>query len=190
MSVAKTRLRRGFPAYGRENPMRKGAVGTLLCAFLLVGASAGSASAQTLFESGIRGKQVANQAIADLGPDAAIEWKVASGEVRIESDGTLIAEVSGLLVTFGAGAGTVGPVTEVFARLVCQKTGVGDVNVPTSTVFVDTANVPLSAAGDAEIAEVISLPSVCVAPIVLISIGRVTFIPIAIKGPWIAASGF
>ncbi len=166
--------------------MRKGAVVTLLGAFLLVGASAGSASAQTLFESGIRGKQVATQAIADLGPDAAQPWKVASGEVRIESDGTLTAEMSGLLLLNN----TVGPVTEVFARLVCQKTGVGDVNVPTSTVFVDTANVPLSAAGDAEIAEIISLPSVCVAPIVLISIGRVTFIPIAIKGPWIAASGF
>ncbi len=159
---------------------------TLLSAFLLVGASAGSARAQTLFESGIRGKQVANQAIADLGPDSAIEWKVASGEVRIESDGTLMAELSGLLLLNN----TVGPVTEVFARLVCQKTGAGDVNVPTSTVFVDTANVPLSAAGDAEIAEVISLPSVCVAPIVLISIGRVTFLPFDIKGPWIAASGF
>ena len=159
---------------------------TLLGAFLLVGASAGSASAQTLFESGIRGKQVATQAIADLGTDMAQPWVVASGEVTIDSDGTLTADISGLLLLDN----TVGPVTEVFARLVCQKTGVGDVNVPTSTVFVDTANVPLSAAGDAEIAEVISLPSVCVAPIVLISIGRVTFIPIAIKGPWIAASGF
>ncbi len=125
---------------------------TLLGAFLLVGASAGSASAQTLFESGIRGKQVANQAIADLGPDAAIQWKVASGEARIESDGTLTGEMSGLLLLNN----TVGPVTEVFARLVCQKTGVGDVNVPTNTVFVDTANVPLSAAGDAEIEEAIA----------------------------------
>ncbi len=166
--------------------MRKGAVVTLLGAFLLVGASAGSASAQVLFESGIRGKQVATQAIADLGTDAAQPWKVASGEVVIESDGTLIAEMSGLLLLDN----TVGPVTEVFARLVCQKTGVADVNVPTNTVFVDTANVPLSAAGDAEIAEIISLPSVCVAPIVLISAGRVTSLPFDIKGPWIAASGF
>ena len=170
--------------------MLKSAVVTLLGALLLAGLPAGSASAQTLFESGIRGKQVATQAIADLGQDGAQPWKVASGEVLIESDGTLIAEMSGLLLTFGPGAGTVGPVTEVFARLVCQKTGAGDVNVPTNTVFVDTANVPLSAAGDAEIAEIISLPSVCVAPIVLISAGRITFLPFDIKGPWIAASGF
>ncbi len=160
---------------------------TLLGAFLLVGASAGSASAQgTVFESGIVGKQVASQEIAGISPDVAQPWVVASGEARIQSNGRLRAEMSGLLLLDN----TVGPVTEVFARLVCQKTGVGDVNVPTNTVFVDTANVPLSAAGDAEIAEIISLPSVCVAPIVLISIGRVTFLPFDIKGPWIAASGF
>ncbi len=170
--------------------MRKGLV-TLLSAFLLVGASAGSASAQTVFESEIVGKQVANQEIAGISPDVAQPWKVASGEVRIESDGTLIAEMSGLLLLDN----TVGPVRSVFASLVCQKT-VASAD-PTNEVGPNTADVPLSAAGDAEIVEVIALPAVCVAPIVLIRINLVDFgggpFPISNLGipePWIAASGF
>ena len=112
---------------------------TLLGAFLLVGASAGSASADPLFESEIVGKQVAFQEIAGISPDLAQPWVVASGKVEIATDGTLEAEMSGLLLTFGAGAGTVGPVVSVFASLVCQKTVAG---VPTNEVVASTADVP------------------------------------------------
>lgn len=167
---------------------------TLLGAFLLVGASAGSASAQgTVFESGIVGKQVASQEIAGISPDVAQPWVVASGEARIQSNGRLRAEMSGLLLLDN----TVGPVRSVFASLVCQKT-VASAD-PTNEVVASTADVPLSAAGDAEIDEVITLPPVCVAPIVLIRIRLVDigFGPIDIEGPplflpppWIAASGF
>ncbi len=170
---------------------------TLLGAFLLVGASAGSASADTVFESEIVGKQVAFQEIAGLSPEVAQPWVVASGEVTIDDDGDLKAEMSGLLLTSGPGAGTVGPIRTVFASLVCQKTVL--TGAPTNEVVVSTADVPLSAAGDAEIDEVITLPPVCVAPIVLIRIRLVDigFGPIDIEGPplflpppWIAASGF
>ena len=164
---------------------------TLLGAIFLVGVSAGSASAQpTIFESDIVGKQVAFQEIAGLSPDVAQPWKVASGEVRIQSDGRLTAEMSGLLLLNN----TVGPVVSVFAHLVCQKTVL--TGAPTNEVVASTAAVPLSAAGDAEINEVITLPAVCVAPIVLISIKQVDFgggpFDLAILGltAWIAASGF
>ncbi len=93
---------------------------SLLGAFLFVGILAGSASAQ-LFESGIAGKQVAFQEIAGISPDLAQPWVVAAGEVKIQPNGNLKADMSGLLLTFGAGAGTVGPVVSVFASLVCQK---------------------------------------------------------------------
>ena len=171
---------------------------TLLGAFLLVGASAGTASAQgTVFESGIEGKQVAFQEIAGISPDLAQRWKVASGEARIESDGRLTAEMSGLLLLND----TVGPVLTVFASLVCQKTVL--TGAPTSEVVASTADVALSAAGDAEIDETITLPPVCVAPIVLIRINLVDvgFGPVPITAlpdgsggflaaAWIAASGF
>ncbi len=175
--------------------MRKGLV-TLLGAFLLVGASAGSARAQTLFESDIVGKVVGGQEIAT--PAGLMEigapWVVASGKVQIQSTGRLEADVSGLLLTGGPGMGTVGPVVTVFASLVCQKTVL--TGAPTNEVVVSTTDVPLSAAGDAVIDEIITLPSVCVAPIVLIrvklaDVGGGPF-DIAAGGftAWIAASGF
>ncbi len=161
---------------------------TLLSAFLLVGVSAGSASADT-FESGIAGKQVAFQEIAGISPDLAQPWKVAEGTVEIGEDGELDMDVKGLLLLDD----TVGPVVSVLASLVCQKTVAG---VPTNEVVASTADVPLSAAGDAEIKETITLPAVCVAPIVLI---RVKLVDLG-GGPfdlgaagftaWIAASGF
>lgn len=164
---------------------------TLLGAFILVGATAGSAGAQTVFESGIVGKQVAFQEIAGISPDVAQPWKVASGEARILSDGALKAEMSGLLLLND----TVGPVLSVFASLVCQKTTL--TGPPTNEVVASTADVPLSAAGDAEIDEVVPLPPVCVAPIVLVRIrlvdvgfGPVDIEALGIPAPWIAASGF
>ena len=98
-------------------------------------------------------------------------------------------EVEGLLISAGPATGTVGPVLEVFASLVCQKTAPGGEG-PTNEQVLRTGNVPLSAAGDAEIEEVIELPYVCVAPIVLIRVGFVNFLGFPIEGPWIAASGF
>ena len=164
---------------------------TLLGAFLLVGASAGNGSASDLFESELAGKQVANQEIAGISPDVAQPWVVAEGEVEIGENGELDMDVEGLLLLDG----TVGPVRSVFASLVCQKT-VASAD-PTNEVVASTADVALSAAGDAEIDEVITLPSVCVAPIVLIRINLVDFgggpFPISNLGipePWIAASGF
>ena len=163
----------------------------LLGAFVLVGASAGNAGASDVFESELVGKQVGNQEIAGISPDVAQPWVVEEGEVEIGEDGKLELEVEGLLLLDD----TVGPVLTVFASLVCQKTvASGD---PTNEVVASTADVPLSAAGDAEIEEVISLPSVCVAPIVLVRIrlvdvgfGPVDIEDLGIPAPWIAASGF
>ncbi len=166
---------------------------TLLSAFLLVGASAGSASARDVFKTEIVGKQVAFQEIAGISPDLAQPWKVAAGAVKIQPNGSLKAEMSGLLLLND----TVGPVVTVFASLVCQKTAAVGAGVPTNEVVASTADVPLSAAGDALIRETITLPAVCVAPIVLIRIELVQFggppFPITNLGipqPWIAASGF
>ena len=101
-------------------------------------------------------------------------WVVAEGEAELDSDGDLEVEVEGLLITGTGGAadGTIGSVTDVAASLTCEGAGV----VATTGVF------PLSAAGDAEIEDEITIPSPCVGPIILIRIGA--------TGHWIAASGF
>lgn len=155
------------------------AIATLLGALLLAGLPAGSAGADDFFESAVVGIQVPGQMIAGIG-GGGNRWKVAEGEAEIGEYGELEVEVEGLLLDGGMFDGTVGPISTVFASLVCQKTGAGDL---TNEVVASTADFPLSAAGDAEIEETIALPAVCVAPIVLI---RVRMGP----APWIAASGF
>ncbi len=187
--------------------MAKGAVVTLVGALLLVGVPAGSASAQTIFETGVEGTQVAGQTIAGIGGGAP--WDVAAGEARIESNGHLKVEVSGLVLTTPIlPADPVFPVLGVCGSLVCQKTAAGD---PTNEQVATTGNFPLSpVTGDAEVAASITLPAVCVAPTVLLRVSTVdsgffapecaggagtctatgVAVPIGCNGPWIAASGF
>jgi hypothetical protein len=114
-------------------------------------------------------------------PAGAVPWAIDRGEVRIESDGQLRAEVEGLLIVdTGTNLdGTTGPVTGVRASLTCHGTNV------TATTSV----VPLSSDGNAQIEQTISLPRSCVGPIVLIRVGSTMTNPGPSMGPWIAASG-
>ncbi len=188
--------------------MLKGAVVTLLGTLLLVGVPAGSASAQPdLFKTEVVGTQVAGQLIAGISGGAP--WDVAAGEADIKSNGDLSVEVAGLvLATPIILADPVFPVLGVCGSLVCQKTAAGD---PTNEQVAVTGNFPLSpVTGNAEISASISLPAVCVAPIVLLRVSAVDSgffapacmggagtctatgvpVPIGCNGPWIAASGF
>lgn len=187
--------------------MLKGVVVTLLGALLLAGVPAGSASAQTIFESGVVGIQVAGQLIAGISGGAP--WDVAAGEARIESNGDLTVEVAGLVLqTPIIASDPVYPVLGVCGSLVCQKTAAG---APTNEQVATTGNFPLSpVTGNAEIDASITLPAICVAPIVLVRASAVdsgfftpvcmggagtctaTGVPVFIgcNGPWIAASGF
>ncbi len=186
--------------------MLKGAVVTLLGTLLLVVVPAGSASAQT-FESGVEGIQVATQTIAGIAGGAP--WDVAAGEARIRSNGDLKVEVEGLVLTTPIiPADPVFPVLGVCGSLVCQKTGAG---TPTNEQVATTGSFPLSpVTGNAEVDAGITLPAVCVAPIVLLRVSAVdsgffapacmggagtctptgVAVPIGCNGPWIAASGF
>ncbi len=187
--------------------MARDAVVTLLGTLLLVGVPVGSASASELFESRVEGIQVGGQTIAGI--DGGAPWDVAEGEAEIADDGLLEVEVEGLvLVTPIIAADPVFPVLGVCGSLVCQKTAAGD---PTNEQVATTGNFPLSpVTGDAEIDENITLPAVCVAPIVLLRVSAVdsgffapvcmggagtctatgVAVPIGCNGPWIAASGF
>ncbi len=187
--------------------MRKDAVVTLLGAFLLIGASGGSASAQPLYESGVEGIQVAGQLIAGISGGAP--WDVSTGEATIRANGDIDVEVAGLVLTTPIiPADPVFPVLGVCGSLVCQKTVAGD---PTNEQVATTGNFSLSpVTGNAEIGANITLPAVCVAPIVLVRVSAVdsgffapvcmggagtctatgVAVPIGCNGPWIAASGF
>ncbi len=190
--------------------MRRVAV-TLLVGLFLVGVDAGSASARNLFKSDVAGIAVAGQTIAGI-PGGA-PWD-AEGEAKVNFQkrsgvASLRAEVEGLvLVTPIIPADPVFPVLGVCGSLVCQKTAAGD---PTNEQVATTGNFPLSpVSGDAEIDASITLPSVCVAPIVLVRVSAIdsgffapacmggagtctatgVAVPIGCNGPWIAASGF
>ncbi len=180
---------------------------TLVSAFLLVGASAGTASAQTIFETGVEGNQVAGQMIAGISGGAP--WDVAEGEAKIRANGDIKVEVEGLVLTTPIiPADPVFPVLGVCGSLVCQKTVAG---TPTNEQVATTGNFSLSSVtGDAEVDANITLPAVCVAPIVLLRVSAVDSgffapvcmggagtctatgvpVPIGCNGPWIAASGF
>jgi hypothetical protein len=138
-------------------------LGTMLSAALIVGTAIAFAQAKdndTSFESPIVGSTT-GVFVAGV-QSGGVRWKVAKGEVRLENTGRLHAEILGLLIT-GTGTGldnTTGPVREVAASLVCGGSG--------GTVAVTSVSVALSAAGNAEIRDELTLPASCQAPIVLI----------------------
>ncbi len=106
-------------------------------------------------------------------------WVVREGSASLGA-GRLEVEVSGLLLGPGAPAnlvGTVGPVQMVAASVVCGGSG--------GTVAATTDAVSLSSLGDAHIESGITLPSTCIAPVVLVRIAN----PGTQPGAFIAATG-
>lgn len=156
----------------------------LLVALLLV-SGAGATAAHLSSAAADSGQHFSAALTPDLGPQiepaiagiapGGLPWVLKSGHVNLSQDGLLEASVEGLL--FGPGApanlvGTRGPITQVFASLVCANSSV-----------VSTNPVPFSTDGNAHIHQRIALPAHCVGPIVLIRASNVN------GQPWLAASG-
>ena len=117
------------------------------------------------FESSVVGS-VPNTTVGGVA-SGGVPWVVGRGEASVSDGGRLHVEVSGLLIASGAGVaanlvGTVGPVTMVGASIVCGGSG--------GSVAASSDGTPLSAAGDAEIDMNVTLPSSCMAPVVLVQI--------------------
>jgi hypothetical protein len=105
-----------------------------------------------------------------------VPWALSRGNTRLDASGRLSVRVDGLVIT-GTGTkldGTTGPVQAVVASLTCDGT------TPT---IASSKPVPLSPQGDATLKQEITLPAVCLAPIILVQANTSS-------GPWIAASGF
>jgi hypothetical protein len=151
---------------------------------VLIGGAA-SASTSHSANNNDEGNRVFSSALVpDLGPTVeptiggiapgGFPWVLNDGHVTLTKNGRLEASVEGLL--FGPGAppnlvGTTGPITQVFASVVCANGPV-----------ISTSAVTFSKDGDAHINQQVALPAQCAGPVVLIraSLGN---------GPWLAASG-
>jgi hypothetical protein len=109
---------------------------------------------------------------------AGSPWTVKSGSASLDASGKLHVKVRNLILP---ATGDAGPVTAVSASLVCGGSG--------GTVQSETASVPLSMKGDANLRGHIAVPSLCFAPIVLIHIAAMNGSPVPQPGAWIAATG-
>lgn len=115
-----------------------------------------------------------------------VPWTVRAGSAEVNGNGKIEVNVNGLLIAAGTGVpanlvGTTGPVMMVAASLVCGGSG--------GMVAASTKAAPLSAAGNAEIEDTITLPASCMAPVVLVRVFNATAMPGSQLGPFIALSG-
>lgn len=144
--------------------------------------AAGANEAATLFES----KLVGSTPGAAIGGvlSGGVPWVVRGGEVSLAANGMLHVEVKGLVLAPATPniGGTTGPVTMVAASLVCNGSG--------GTLVASTSAMPLSPGGNAEIRQTITLPSSCLAPVVLVRVFN-SLAPVGNQlGVFIAANGF
>jgi len=98
-------------------------------------------------------------------------WVLTRGNLRLLANGDLVVSIKGLIIP---SLGNAGPVTTVDAALYCGTD---------TTAAVTSPSVPLSQSGNALIVTRVTLPSSCLAPVVLIN-------PNSIPSIYIAASGF
>lgn len=145
-----------------------------------------SSSGDTLFEFealvGVSGAFLGGSLPLRGIPGGGLPWVLDEGEARLDEDGRFRVEVEGLVIdpAISHPAAGINPAPFFFATLSCLDVSTGGiVNLHTATVAVGTD-------GDAEIEEDLTLPSSCVAPVVLV---RGSFTGMS-AGPWFAASGF
>lgn len=150
---------------------------------------ASSSSGKTLFEFdtlvGVSGAFVGSSMPLRGVAGGGFPWVIAEGKAKLSSGGVLHVEVEGLVIdpnnatAQAKGIAGTNPLPFFFATVSCLD-GTGAV------VNVNSAPVPASSSGNAEIEQNVALPARCFAPIVLVR-GSATG---SATGPWFAASGF
>jgi hypothetical protein len=116
-----------------------------------------------------------------------VPWTVKAAVANVSPRGQILVKLVGLLIAAASGVpanlvGTVGPVNEVAASLVCGGSG--------GTVAASTGGFPLAAGGNATIFANVTLPAQCQAPIVLVRIFSPAAAANAQLGAFIALTGF
>ncbi len=152
------------------------AIGVLLSALFLLTSALPVLAGEALFEfERLRGIPTPKLAVRNI-PGGGAPWTIARGEARLDQDGTLKVEVEGLVLAAGPRAGT-NPIPQFIATLSCLNAD-GTIN------NISTQPVPATSTGDARVEEVLTLPDVCLGPIVFVR-GVVSPTP-----RWFAISGF
>jgi hypothetical protein len=103
-----------------------------------------------------------------------LPWVMDRGEARLRRNGRLQVRVRGLVIPAPQGDNTPGPVTSITAALYC-----GD----DTTAAAESTSAPLSRRGNARIDQRLTMPSTCLAPVVLIH-------PNGNDAAYIAVTGF
>jgi hypothetical protein len=103
-------------------------------------------------------------------------WVLKRGEVRLKRGGKFNLRVKGLVIPGAPGNGTPGPVNTISASLYC--------GADSNTAAADTTpQVPISRKGDARIRDnSFTVPSTCLAPVVLVHPNGNTTAYIAVDG--------
>jgi hypothetical protein len=127
-----------------------------------------------LFRSGLVGNVLADSPIHGVNR-AGAPWVLDKSSVKLTRNGRFELRVKGLVL---ASNGTIGSVTMITASFFCSP----DSN---PAAAFTASPVPLAADGDARIRQMVTVPSRCLAPVVLVRIQGATG-----PGPYIAASGF
>jgi hypothetical protein len=146
---------------------------TVLACMLTVLFAVGTLAGELVFFSPVVGS---NPGVTVGGvASAGAPWVVRHGSAILTDGGRLRVDVRGLLLP---STGTTGPVTQVAASVVCSD-----------AVAATSKSVNLSAQGNAEISDRLTLPSPCFGPVVLIRVTGINNTPTAAPGPWIAITG-
>ena len=135
------------------------------------GRGKGGGNGAKVFRSSLAPSVPTDPAFHGKGP-GGVPWILERGTVTIKRSGDFRLRVEGLVIPT---TNTARPVTTVSASLFCGA----DAN---TTPAATTSAVPISADGDARIRQRLTLPSTCLAPIVLVHPNGNTARYIAVTG--------
>ena len=130
---------------------------------------------------GVITAQNVDNPVADI-DSGTFAWTTTHGQAAVDlKSGQAVFEVRGLVINGTKFSGTPGPITAVVGTLVCNAGETSNGN-SIETVF-DTAEVPLSAQGDAQFSgDIGSIDTPCDNPLFLVRIAQ----PEGAFGLWIA----
>jgi hypothetical protein len=128
-----------------------------------------------LIKESLAPSQPADPSFHGVDPGSA-PWVLKRGEVRLKKAGKLNLRVKGLVIPGAPGNGTPGPVNTISASLYC--------GADSSTTAADTSQqVPISRKGGARIHDTsFTVPSTCLAPVILVHPNGDTTLYIAVDG--------
>lgn len=105
-----------------------------------------------------------------------LPWAISEGRGELDTTGKLEVRVRGLVLAAGPAAGT-NPVANFRALVSCLTITAG----APATVNVSTGLFPATITGDADIEQLLTLPTPCFAPIIFVT---------SPGGAWFAVTGF